>query len=975
MSAQVKLIRYKFFHNAAGVVAKAVKDAQKGCYVLVPSSGDVRMLEKALSSDPSLMGKKRMIMRWEELYREAASQLGTPKSKLRRQIDPPDHWLVVHFVLKNLIREAESINVNVPPSFKQRGFVELLGKTLRELLREEVLPEHLWRLNDCERCEKGKCLSLGTESKRLLCRLYHDYVQYLEESSLMDSAQTATAVRHLLEDAPLSAQRWLWGQTFVFVGFLSFTHGQLLLVRSLKDLGANIVVLTPNTGLDIHDAQEQLRTITDELAELKEEDSPQIVEAVLGDYRLELELLARYLVLWRKGYGPLHELSHMPFPGWGRIGIMVEQQRLPTLKEAFDRYGIPYFLENGPSVASTLLWQGARKAWEIAKNDFPTEETAWLLASSYMAAKDFPLEKALEKAPKGLEGWRSFLSSNAPSCLKHLDRIVSFTQKIERGGTPSELYEALLNLAGKAERTSQWGKALSWEIQDLTELDEDARQTNQAIKELEEKALQIKEAEPDIGPAGEEPLRKEDAMAFLAAWAERSNLWRGVKIKGSISVYTATPPVLTYHDVWILTGADSSSWPGNLRQGPLLTDEERETLHDDPSLALGAFHLPLLPEIRQQRHALLRRLMCCGTNLSIVSRPLQDDAGRPLRRSPFLEKALEGNTPWAKRIHDSPLTRGLKDVIPPDDDFRIKPLEVREKDTPLVPKRFNLLRKKDLPTARFTEKIEKAHLSDLDVWNDCPFRYMASRHLKIEEPVIGLFDTKRAGIFIHSLWENAWKRKLTTSMPLEEIVENIWDQELGKHYPALLDPKGPLNRHNKRLKFQAKRLCKLQETLDEQLKLSRKNLLTEKELSINVEGCLFRGRCDRVDVVEDGVFIYDYKLGSSPNYSKALQLASYALAWEQEEPSMPVNGVIYLCMGDGGFVMASRSENEKAPGKKFRSLSEQKERALEKLEEWAKTLKEGNFPPNYNSDTCKVCGYRGLCRREETPSGGTEEDE
>jgi hypothetical protein len=38
---------------------------------------------------------------------------------------------------------------------------------------------------------------------------------------------------------------------------------------------------------------------------------------------------------------------------------------------------------------------------------------------------------------------------------------------------------------------------------------------------LEEKALQIKEAEPDIGPAGEEPLRKEDAMAFLAAWAER----------------------------------------------------------------------------------------------------------------------------------------------------------------------------------------------------------------------------------------------------------------------------------------------------------------------------------------------------------------------------------------------------------------------------------------------------------------------
>jgi len=975
MSAQVKLIRYKFFHNAAGVVAKAVKDSQKGCYVLVPSSGDVRILEKILSSDPSLMGKKRTIMRWEELYREGASQLGTPKTKVRRQIDPPDHWLVVHFVLKNLIREAESINVKIPPSFKQRGFVELLGKTLRELLREEVLPEHLSKLNDCERCEKAECLSRGTESKRLLCRLYHDYVQYLEESGLMDSAQTATAVRHLLEDSPLSAQRWLWGQTFVFVGFLSFTHGQLLLVRSLKDLGANIVVLTPSTGLDIHDAQEQLRTITDELAELEEKDSPQVVETVLGDYRLELELLARYLVLWREGCGPLKEHTHLPFPGWHKIGIMVAQERLSTLKEAFDRYGIPYFLENGPSVTSTLLWRGARKAWEIAKNDFPTEETAWLLASSYMAAKIFPLEKALEETPKGLEGWRSFLAATAPSCLKYLDRIVTFAQKIETGGTPSELYEALMELSGKSQRTSEWGKALSWEIHGLTELDEDARQMNQAIKELEEKAIQIREAEPDIGPAGEEPLRKEDAMAFLSAWAERSNLWRGVKIKGSISVYTATPPVLTYHDVWILTGADSSSWPGNLRQGPLLTDEERETLHDDPSLALGAFHLPLLPEIRQQRHALFRRLICCGTKLSIVSRPLQDDTGRPLRSSPFLEKALDGNDPWARRLHDSPLIRGLKDIIPPDEDFRIKPLEVREKDTPIVPKRFNVLRKNDLPTAKFTEKIEKAFLSDLDSWNDCPFRYMVSRHLKIKEPVMGLFDAQKAGIFIHHLWENAWKIKLATPMPLEEIVEKIWDQELKKKYPELLDPQGPLYRHNKRLKFQAKRLSSLQEMLDASLAALKKDILTEEELSISVEGCLFQGRCDRVDVVEDGVFIYDYKLGSSSNYSKVLQLASYALAWEQEKPYLPVKGVIYLCMGDGGFVMASRSEREKTPGKKFKPLSEQKEKALEKLAEWAKALKEGNFPPNYNSDTCRTCGYKGLCRREETPSGGAEEDE
>ena len=964
----VQLVEYKFFHNSSALLRKLINGAPRGCYILVPSSGDVRILEEMLSSDSSLLGKHRKIIRWEELYREAASQLQAPSSSLRRQIDPPDHWLVVNYILKNVIKEAES---KVPPSFKRKGFVDLLGKTLRELLREEVLPEHLAKLNGCERCEKGKC-PLDTAQK-LLCRLYHDYVQYLDDNNLMDSAQTATSVRALLEKTPLSAHRWLKNYHFVFAGFLSFTHGQLLLVRSLKDLGANITILKPQTGLDIHDAKEQLKSITDEIVTLNEQDTVNTIETVLGDQRLELELLARYLVLWSQNKGPFMETSRLPFPGWGKIGMMIESSRLSILKEALQRYNIPYFLENGPAVACTLLWQGAQKAWELHCSNFPTEDTAWLLASPYMAGESFPLDKAMDELPKGIDGWRTFLSSNAPSALKHFDRIVKFAQKIESGGSPTELFDELMALAGMDNKNSEWGMNISSETLNFPELDEKARQLNEALKELKEKAIQIREVEPNLGAAGHVHLQKDNAIAFLSAWAERSNLWRGPRIKNSVSIYTATPPVLTYHDVWILTGSDSSSWPGNLRQSPLLTDEERESLHEDPSLELGAFHLPLLSEIRQQRHALFRRLLCCGKSVTVVSRPLQDDAGRPLRRSPFFEKAAEGTEPWVISLGEEPIIKGLKDVIPSDEDFRILPIEVREIDEPSTPK-DRLPEGKELPTAKAKKEITKANLSDLDIWCDCPFRYFVARHLKIEEPIVGLFDPRKAGTFIHHLWEESWKRKSETDMPLEQIIDTIWEQGLQEYYPELLNPKGPLYRHNKRLKFQAKRLCQVQEELEERLKNTKKGQLTEETVSITVGDMPFSGRCDRVDILDDGVIIYDYKLGKASSYSKALQLASYALAWEEKENAPPVKGVIYLGMSDGGATIISDSDELKVKGKRNKPLKDAKEEAIGKLAEMAQALKEGTFFPNYNSKTCGMCGYIGLCRKHEAKAGGTEEN-
>lgn len=54
-------------------------------------------------------------------------------------------------------------------------------------------------------------------------------------------------------------------------------------------------------------------------------------------------------------------------------------------------------------------------------------------------------------------------------------------------------------------------------------------------------------------------------------------------------------------------------------------------------------------------------------------------------------------------LGEEPIIKGLKDVIPSDEDFRILPIEVREIDEPSTPK-DRLPEGKELPTAKAKRK-------------------------------------------------------------------------------------------------------------------------------------------------------------------------------------------------------------------------------------------------------------------------------
>lgn len=944
-------------------------------YFLVPGTRDRRWLRDVLVGEGTFGGDEPPILRWEELYREASARLGAGGPALRRQIDPPDHWLIVRHILEEALAESPAQN-GLPAAIDKPGFISVLGTTLRELLREEVLPEHISVSLGCSGCNGKSACPVEGSSDRLLCSLYHKYTAYLEAGDLFDSAQAATVIREMVEKSPGDSSSWLGSSSFIFTGFLSFTHGQLLLLRCLHDAGADITILTPATGLDIYGATRQLETILEDTPFPKKCSPLHVLEMESGDHRLEIEHLVRNLALWEKGIGPLAEAAG-PFAGWEETALAVDDSRLSLLEELLKRYHVPYFIDDGPGVAFTPLWKTASRIWDIHRRGYPPEETAWLLAEPFLCGSDFPLGAAKASAPSGRGEWERFLDSCCLEGRPLFNGIASFAEAVAAGGTPADLLESLREMAsGGNEAGAGWDHRLSRLVADDPGLDEEVRRMSGAMRELEGKTLQLRETELDIGPAGRRKLSGDKAMAFLSAWAKRSTIWQAPKKTGSLTVYTGTPPVLAHHPVFALAGVLASSWPGRLRQSPLLPDEKREQLHNNPSLELGAFHLPLLAEIRRQRQALFRRVLACGDTMTIISRPRQDASGRPLQPSPFIRDAKGGDAPWVTPLAGEPLRTTMKDVLPGGDCPRIRPVEVRETEAPLVPARLA----RDIPRLGEGEPPFQPtpYLGDIDLWESCPFRYYARRILGLREPRPDLFDPARAGSMIHELWNRAWRAKTATGRPLAEIASRMWEETVNAKYPELSGKASPLRRHWKRLRDQVLRLAEGQdETEDNGLEALRKEQRLEGELSLTCSGVTFTGRFDRLEILDSGFILIDYKSGSSASYGKSLQLPAYVLAMEGSVHS-PLLGWGYLCLGDGGTAGRFTGTTAKLFGKRatpsetLETFLREAERALAAM---ADGLASGRFPPKWGAEACRTCGYRGLCRLDEKPGGGGVEDE
>jgi len=126
-----------------------------GAVFVVPAREDSRILWEALSAgNPMHPAGRPWTM--SEFYRKTLSGLEEAGAKpdWRRQVDPPDHWAILSFLLDRVYAEANPADPPLPGA-RMPGFVPLLGAQLRELLREETDPTALGLSLECGTCPEG----------------------------------------------------------------------------------------------------------------------------------------------------------------------------------------------------------------------------------------------------------------------------------------------------------------------------------------------------------------------------------------------------------------------------------------------------------------------------------------------------------------------------------------------------------------------------------------------------------------------------------------------------------------------------------------------------------------------------------------------------------------------------------------------------------------------------------------------------
>lgn len=932
---------------------------------VVPTRPDMERLKDIFLEGQGLGLSIPCIWRWSDLFREI--RMSIPSSNHRRQIDPPDHWLIVRYILDSILEDGLFPSL---PGLVQKGFAFRLGNSLRELMREEIEPGSLCRALSCSGCTgTGACLH-ENEPEGILCRTYHMYHKYLEENSICDSAQIATLTRELIENFP-QGKEWARNRKFVFTGFLSFNHSQLNLVRCLCENAADVEIYTPVTG--IKEAYTVLSQFEESSVRSLGNETPlDIIRIRGGDRRLEIETVCRELILWSHSEGNITEYRNMPFPGWGSISMSCPENYINLVEEVVERYGIPYSIREGLTVSETPLWELAKRAWDCAQDDWPSHKTSRLLQEPPFLGERFPVEEFEKDLPSGESGWYGFLSSFSNGMEKAFEGLVTFCSSLRKGGTANEILKAFFDLfdgSGTERGTSRY-------VMDIPELDENCRRMNAALRETEEKLSSIRELVKDIGPAGKNAMKGNRAFEFLRRWADTSTIWNSPSTANAMEIYPGTPPVLSSNRVWVFTGINSGNWPGTLRETPLLPDSRKELLHS--GIDLGKGHLPLIPELRRQREYLFRRIIACGEDLCILSDPEADDSGRPLTPSPFLARIMEESTaPWALDLTggSGAITRGLENILPLENEVIIDPVEVREKQTWHIPGDPRKLPFRRVSGDNITPVVS---LSSLDDWIACPFMYHCRHILGLEVPQTG-YDSRKAGICLHRLWEKSWRSYLESGGSLTGISMSLLEETIKEYYSELCsDPS--LGRYLARFRGLVRNGGEIQYRMEETgLRSKKLPPIMEGWLpELEINGVRFKGRFDRLDPLgnEKGVLI-DYKSGKSTAYRKSMQLAAYCVALAKGDPqgnifSGKVSGYAYLCSSDGkvtGSALDSDTADYTGFSSRYLDLEEKMEKAEEHMASMAESIMEGNFPPNYDSSYCSYCSFSGICRRQEKPEG------
>ena len=917
---------------------------------------------------------------WQDIYENIVQP-----EKRRLTLSPPDHLLILRRILDDTIANHHD-KIKSLPGVERSGFLSVLSSDIRELLNEGVSPELLPLIPESD-----------NPAEFLLPEIYTDYLKYLESFNLLDSAQVYSAAH----EAIIANQEWGKGLVIVFAGFLSFNHAQLDLVKAVRDRCYDTVIVKPEADMNgFHDAGEQLGCL-----EKAEPSAGRILEVPSAEPGLEPEIIARTLALWSAGKWQ----AGGEFPGFDAIGLMIEEGREEAFSEALTRYGVPYNLRDGVTINMTLPGRIIASLRHLSSRNFPAYETAIMLTQPCFAGPNFPVMRAYRAGRSGLEDWSKYLTERAEdpeekspqifiAALSAIEAVRKFCTFMKAKHTPAQI---MIEFDGFLHTPGIWLERDD-NISRYPELDEAMRFTASAIETVSEKVTALRELLPDLGSVKDYELGGEDAYNFLEDWCRNSHIRAPLQLSNSVQIFAGNPPVLASFPVWIMSGVTQKSWSPNEKASPLLGNEERSKLNEN-----GAY-LPRTKEKAEQREALFRRLIMTGERLTVISRPLLDDEGRPVAESPFMPKFLRDVAGWK---FESLKSEGIN-ILLGSDGFTFDEIDPPAKVTP----------RKSPSVKAHSDYVSASNIQEL---LDCPMLWYQHQSAKLYQPYPQLVQPSEWGSMLHAYWEAVWKiyredmaAKGTRFM---SIAEAEWekmaaaDESYASFSSLLKDSR--LARKREGLKFRAKRLAGIQaeilDALHQNYRHEKILLEDEARLEYELEGVKFFGQCDRIEILRgnDGsslAFIADYKEGhmSAKSYDEGmkiegkswnadterkefkhgLQLSLYS-AMFREKWGYDVSGV-YILGHEDGRIWGTFSEGIKRIFAPFTPLNDKgtniaadndiagrNDEGKYAASCAVEILKAGEFLPDYDSGHCRYCHITSICRKGELRGEITNEDE
>ena len=265
-------------------------------------------------------------------------------------------------------------------------------------------------------------------------------------------------------------------------------------------------------------------------------------------------------------------------------------------------------------------------------------------------------------------------------------------------------------------------------------------------------------------------------------------------------------------------------------------------------------------------------------------------------------------------------------------------------------------------------------LSGLERYQDCPFKFFASDVLRLDEPPEdgAVLSARARGRFVHELLQQffaAWDARGEGGItPARLDAARIVFAEVAEPLLARL-PQSDAALERARL-FGSALSVGIADTILS-MEAARPGAVRERWLEYRLEGEFslggggrripLRGVADRIDLLDgDRLRIVDYKTGSAPERTRALQVPVYALCAQERLASRDgrewtVDEAVYVSFAGKKAIVEVAADDDP------RLLSTARERVFGLVDQ----INAGVFPPRpHDPIMCGYCAYSSVCRKD-----------